>query len=193
MQRRSNANELLGQDTDLSRDFIASIEGEYRRYEMLGTAATAQCPDEYLCAAAGDGNSLATLIWHVSGNLKSRFTDFMASDGEKEWRNRDDEFAARQVEHSEAEAKWAEGWSVLWDALSGLTDNDLTRQITIRGQGLVVHEALHRSLAHTASHVGQMQYIAKAYAGDAWASLSIPPGQSAAYNMNPTREKIPPK
>ena len=176
----------------MARDIIGSIEGEYRRYETLGAAAIAQCPEEHLGTASGNANSLGTLAWHVSGNLKSRFTDFLSADGEKPWRERESEFAPRVgISRADLEAKWADGWGVLWATLASLTDADLMSEVTIRGVGLTVHAALHRSLAHAASHVGQMQYIAKAYAGDDWQWLSIPPGASDSYNTNPTMEKPP--
>jgi hypothetical protein len=124
----------------------------------------------------------------VSGNLKSRFTDFLTSDGEKSWRNRDEEFEARQVTRQELLAKWEDGWAALSTALSGLTNDDLEREVTIRGQVIPVIDALHRSLAHTSYHVGQIVFVAKAGAGATWTSLSIPKGQSATYNQNPTNQ-----
>ena len=164
------------------RDLIESIRGEYERYKQLGEGAVAQVQDQELSLSGPNGsNSLAVVCWHVSGNLKSRFTDFLTSDGEKPWRNREEEFDDRAVTRAEFLAKWQEGWGVLFSALDGLTDAHLSETVTIRGQALKVHEALHRSLAHTAYHVGQLVYIAKALRGDAWRSLSIPRRQSATY------------
>src|SRR5688500_13239407 len=129
---------------------IESIRGEYLRYKKLGEAAIAQVSDAQLSAAASaQSNSIATICWHVSGNLKSRFSDFLVADGEKPWRNREEEFEPRAVGRAELLAKWEEGWAVLLDALSGLSDDALSREVTIRGQGVSVVEALHRSLAHT--------------------------------------------
>jgi hypothetical protein len=169
---------------------IRSIEGEYRRYKALADAALAQVPDARLSEAGpSGGNSLAVICWHVSGNLRSRFSDFLTSDGEKPWRQRDEEFAARAVSREELAVKWAQGWDVLFAALGSLTDADLTKTVLIRAQPMAVHEALHRSLAHTSYHVGQIVYLAHALCGDAWRYLSIAPGASAAYNADPRAEK----
>lgn len=169
---------------------IRSIEAEYVRYKSLGEAALQQVPDEALSEPGPmGGNSLAVICWHLAGNLKSRFTDFLTSDGEKPWRNREEEFSARSVPRTELVAKWSDGWQVLLDALAQLTDDDLSRTVRIRGQALTVHEALHRSLAHASYHVGQIVYLAHAISGPEWRYLSIPPGGSAAYNANPQYEK----
>lgn len=166
-----------------------SVVAEYRRYKALAEAAFDQVPEPALSQPGpSGGNSLATICWHVSGNLQSRFTDFLTSDGEKPWRQREEEFAARQVSRAELMAKWNRGWDVLLATLVALTDADLSKTITIRGQALIVHEALHRSLAHTCYHVGQIVYVAHAIRGREWHYLSIPPGQSDAYNANPTDE-----
>lgn len=172
------------------RALIQSIEAEYRRYKALVEGALAQVPDSTLSTPGpGGGNSLAILCWHLSGNLQSRFTDFLTTDGEKPWRQREEEFASRAVSREELLAKWNVGWDVLFRTLAGLADADLPSTVTIRGQPLAVHEALHRSLAHVAYHVGQVVYIAHAFCGPAWKYLSIPPGGSAAYNAQPTMEK----
>jgi uncharacterized damage-inducible protein DinB len=175
-----------------SRAVIDSIEGEYRRYRALGEKTIEQLSQEELVVRGSpESLSLATIVWHIAGNLQSRFTDFLTSDGEKEWRHRETEFEERQVDRDELIEKWAAGWSVLFDSLAPLSDADLTREVTIRGQPLTVGEALHRSLAHASYHVGQMTYIGKMLKGEEWHYLSIPPGGSAAYNTNPTREKGP--
>jgi uncharacterized damage-inducible protein DinB len=168
---------------------IDSISAEYRRYKALAEAALEQVPEASLSQQGpSGGNSLATICWHVAGNLQSRFTDFLTSDGEKSWRQREEEFAARRVSRAELMAKWSQGWDVLLATLTDLTDADLTKSIAIRGQALSVHEALHRSLAHTCYHVGQIVYVAHAIRGRDWRYLSIPPGQSDTYNANPTDE-----
>ena len=114
-----------------------------------------------------NGNSIAIICWHVSGNLRSRFTDFLATDGEKPWRKRDEEFDRRTVTRSELLSKWTIGWDVLFATLATLTDDDLMKTVTIRASRQAVHEALNRSLAHTSYHVGQIVYLAHAYAGTA--------------------------
>lgn len=176
----------------MARELIESIEAEYRRYEKLGADAVAQLSAPQLSVSTAEGsNSIATIVWHIAGNLTSRFTDFLTSDGEKPWRDRESEFDDRQVGHDELIAKWTDGWSVLYAALRGLTDEDLNRTVTIREQPLKVHEALHRSLAHTAYHVGQIVFHAKTLRGGEWKSLSIPRGKSADYNQKPTLERPP--
>ncbi|MEW6320441.1 MAG: DUF1572 family protein [Acidobacteriota bacterium] len=172
----------------MSASIVDSLRGEYRRYKALAEAAIAQLADDQIAAAA-PANSIAVIVWHVSGNLASRFTDFLTSDGEKPWRNRDEEFVARTVSRAELLEKWEKGWRALYGALDQLTDADLGKTVTIRQQPMLVHEALHRSLAHTASHVGQIVYIAKTLRAGDWRYLSIPPGQSQAYNQAPAFEK----
>ena len=168
---------------------LQSIDSEYRRYKALAEAALEQVPEPALSEPGpSGGNSLAVICWHVAGNLQSRFTDFLTTDGEKPWRRREEEFAARSVSREDLAAKWSQGWNALLSTLATLTDADLSKSITIRGQALAVHEALHRSLAHTSYHVGQIVYVAHAIRGREWRYLSIPPGASEAYNANPTGE-----
>ena len=177
---------------DTSRTFIQSITAEYGRYQALADKALEQVPESLLSAAGpANGNSLAVICWHLSGNLASRFTDFLTSDGEKPWRAREEEFAVRTVSREELDAKWGIGWAVLFDTLAQLDDSHLTHTVHIRSQALAVQEALFRSLAHVSYHVGQIVYLAHALCADEWTYLSIPPGHSAAYNANPTKEKPP--
>jgi len=171
---------------------MSSIQGEFRRYEALGRNAVAQLSDEQLHEERGaTGNTITTLVWHVAGNLESRFTDFLDSDGEKVWRDRESEFVKRIVARAEVTAKWEKGWNVLFAALDELDDERLLATVTIRGVALSVLEALHRSLGHASYHVGQIVFLAKSLRGEDWDYLSIPPGGSAAYNRNPVREKPP--
>jgi hypothetical protein len=167
-------------------DILKSIESEYRRYKRLAEGAIAQLDETDFGKSEGPGNSIAVLVWHISGNLKSRFTEFLGSDGEKPWRARDEEFVARSVTRAQLLAKWEEGWSVLFAALGDLNGDDLERTVTIRRHPLAVHEALHRSLSHAAYHVGQIVYVAKSLRQDQWTYMSIPPGKSEEYNKNPT-------
>jgi uncharacterized damage-inducible protein DinB len=169
---------------------VGSIEAEYRRYKALAEGALSQLGDDEIAAVgSAGGNSVATICWHVGGNLRSRFTDFLTSDGEKPWRRREEEFQSRTIPRAELLAQWEGGWGVLFQTLAGLTDAQLSQAVVIRGQPLLVHEALHRSLAHVAYHVGQVVYLARGMRGDAWRFLSIPPGQSDAYNARPAFEK----
>lgn len=165
------------------RDTVRSIEEEYIRYKKLGESALAQVADADLSKEPpGNGNSLAALVWHIAGNLESRFTDFRTSDGEKPSRDRDSEFVPREVTRGEVIDKWDRGWAPLLAEVKALTDADLSSSIVIRTQPLRIDQALERSLAHAAYHIGQLVYLAKLWAGDRWDSLSIPMGQSAAFN-----------
>jgi uncharacterized damage-inducible protein DinB len=174
------------------REIVGSVEGEFRRYKALAEGAIDQLTDEQLSRADGAGdNSVAILMAHVSGNLVSRFTDFLSSDGEKPWRDRDTEFVPGKADRAELREKWERAFAVLFAALAPLDDEQLHTAVTIRGVPYTVHEALHRALAHVAYHVGQIVFVAKALRGAGWRYLSIPPGGSAAYNQDPVREKPP--
>lgn len=168
---------------------VSSIRAEYVRYKTLAESAVAQLSDaELLVPGPGGGNSIAVLFRHLGGNLRSRFTDFLTSDGEKPWRKRDEEFRVEAASAAEILAHWERGWAALFDALDHLSDPDLAKTITIRGQALRVDQALHRSLAHAAYHVGQIVFQARGLRGEAWRFLSVPPGESEAYNADPTTE-----
>jgi hypothetical protein len=168
---------------------IHSLVDEYRRYKALAESAVAQVGDEELSLAGHDGgNSIEMLIRHIAGNLKSRFTDFRTSDGEKPWRHRDDEFESAALSRPELLQVWEDGWRVLFLELEKLTDADLSATVTVRRQPLRIDEALHRSLAHAAYHVGQIVFMAKAMRGGGWRTLSIPRGKSEEYNQKAVRE-----
>lgn len=158
---------------------VDSIRGEYLRYKGLAERAIDQLDEAQLSAEGPNGSlSIAVICRHLAGNLRSRFTDFLTTDGEKPWRHREEEFRPRLVTRAELLAHWEQGWRTLVDALAALTDDQLGQTVTIRGEVFRVHEALHRSLAHTAYHVGQVVYLAKAFKGREWRVLSIPPGES---------------
>ena len=162
---------------------LEAIADEYTRYKALGEAAIAQLDDEELSVIASEGgNSIVTIVWHLAGNLESRFTDFRTSDGEKPWRDRDDEFAMRSVTKAAILEKWERGWRALTTAIGELSDADLLQTIMIRRQPLRIDQALQRSLAHTAYHVGQIVFLAKQIRTNRWKCLSIPLGGSAAHN-----------
>jgi uncharacterized damage-inducible protein DinB len=177
------------------REIVSSIEGEWRRYKALGEGAFRQLrDDEFGKPGPGGENSVTIIVWHISGNLKSRFLDFLSSDGEKPWRNRDSEFEPRpDVTRAELLEKWNEGWAVLFAALTPLTDSDLSRTVTIRGESFPVHDALLRLVTHTSYHVGQIVYLAKWFRGNGWDSLSIPLGKSEEFNRNPRGQRPPSK
>jgi hypothetical protein len=169
---------------------IKDFNDEYLRYRAAGEKAMAQVTDASLNAIPiAEGNSIAMIVRHVGGNLVSRFTDFLTSDGEKPWRNRDGEFAEGPFARADVDAAWARGFDVVRAELAKLTDNDVTREVAIRGAKLTVHEALCRSLAHTAMHTGQIILLARIAAGAEWQTLTIPKGKSAEYGRNPALEK----
>jgi hypothetical protein len=164
--------------------YLADILRTFKNYKALGDAALAQTPDEHLTTELDpNSNSIAVIAKHVGGNLRSRFQDFLTTDGEKPDRNRDGEFeAAGRVTRADVVGWWEAGWNRLTAALDALTPSDLTRTVEIRREPLLVLEALNRSAAHTAYHVGQMVYLARHFAGDRWKTLSIPKGQSAQFS-----------
>lgn len=172
--------------------FVKDFIDEYQRYRLVGEKAMAQVPDDALNRiVAPDGNSIAMIVRHVGGNLVSRFTDFLTTDGEKPWRNRDDEFVEGAYTRAEVDEAWRTGWSVVETELEKLTDDDLERIVTIRGQELSVHAALSRSVTHVAMHMGQIVLLARMLATDEWKWITIPKGQSQQYNQNPVLEKRP--
>jgi hypothetical protein len=169
---------------------IQDFTDEYLRWRAAGEKAMSQVSDEDLNhIPVGDGNSIAMIVRHVGGNLVSRFTDFLAADGEKPWRDRDGEFSDGPFSRKDVDETWKRGFDVVANELAKLSDKDLDRTVTIRGSELRVHEALCRSVAHTASHVGQIILLAKIAAGANWQTLSIPKGKSAEYARNPGMEK----
>jgi hypothetical protein len=170
------------------KDFI----DEFARYRSIGEKAIQQVSDEALNEVlSDDNNSIAMIVRHISGNLTSRFTDFLTSDGEKPWRDRDSEFEDTQYDRRDVEQMWAEGWDVMESELSKLSDEHLQRHVYIRGQVLTVHAALCRSLAHFSYHVGQIVLLARIFNGGDWKWITIPKGLSQEYNRNPTKEKGP--
>jgi len=175
------------------RQIVSSIEAEWRRYKALGEGAFRQLKDDEIGKSGpGENNSVAVIVWHIAGNLKSRFTDFLTSDGEKPWRHRDSEFEPRLgITRAELLDKWNDGWAVLFTELKPLQDEDLPRVVKIRGEEFSVLETLQRLVTHTSYHVGQIVYLAKSFRGSGWDSLSIPLGKSEEYNSNPTTQRPP--
>ena len=163
--------------------YLDSVAKQFRYYKMLGEKAMEQLHEEQLFWQYNEeSNSIAVIVSHISGNMLSRFTDFLTTDGEKPWRNRDAEFTNPFRNKEELMAQWNQGWDCLLDALAGLTDADLERIIYIRNDGHTVTEAINRQLAHYPYHVGQIIYIGRLIKDKQWKSLSIAPGASQAYN-----------
>jgi hypothetical protein len=170
-------------DSPLASTFLDAARSRYREYKTLGERALAQCPDDALIRViSSDSNSIAVIVHHLGGNFRSRWTDFLTTDGEKADRNRDEEFVEQEVTRAGLMQWWEDGWTACLNTLDTLTPADISRTVTIRGQSLSVMDALCRNLAHTSYHVGQIVLLAKVFAGDTWHTLSIPRGSSEAYN-----------
>jgi hypothetical protein len=164
-------------------DFLSSTKKQFEYYKQLGEKTFAQIPDEKLFwKCTEESNSIATIVKHLHGNMMSRWTDFLTSDGEKEWRKRDAEFENDITTKKELLAIWNEGWQCVFNAIDPLTEADLNKEIFIRNMGHSVTEAINRQLAHYPYHIGQIVFIGKMIANENWESLSIPKGNSNAYN-----------
>lgn len=161
---------------------VATLVREFQKTKQLADRAIVQLSDAQLHAQLdAEANSVAMLMGHLAGNLRSRWTDFLTTDGEKPWRTRDAEFEAPALSRTELLAAWDTGWQVLFDTLATLTDDDLARTVTIRGEAQTVLAAMVRQISHYGGHAHQIVLLAKHLRGPAWQVLSIPRGGSAAY------------
>ena len=155
----------------------------FRKQKDLAERAMVQLSDEQLRVAFdANTNSIAVIAKHMAGNMRSRWTDFLTTDGEKPWRNRDDEFVDTFTSREQLLETWNVGWSCLFQAIEGLSESDLEKQVAIRGERLAVSLAILRQIDHYAYHVGQIVFIARILAGDNWQVLTIPRGKSREYN-----------
>ena len=179
---------------DLRATYLRDITRTFRNYKVLGDRALAQVPDADLGAVLDpDANSIAIIVKHVAGNLRSRFTDFLTTDGEKPDRDRDGEFELSDgTSRAEVLQWWESGWTIALAAVEALVPEDLERTVFIRGEALLVVEALNRSATHSAYHVGQIILLARHCAGPNWRSLSIPKGQSAQFSKGTSKKGIIP-
>jgi hypothetical protein len=169
-------------------DPISSARDIFRQYKSLAEKAMLQITDEeFFFTPEPESNSIALIVKHLSGNMKSRWTDFLTSDGEKEWRKRDDEFE-NPGNRKELMQAWEDGWNCLFHALDPLDYEDISRIITIRSEEHSVLEAINRQIAHYSYHVGQIVYLAKSMKGNAWQTLSIAKGKSADFNQKMKHE-----
>jgi uncharacterized protein DUF1572 len=161
--------------------YLADVMRQLRQYKALADAAIARTPDAFLHTELDPrSNSVAIIVKHVAGNLRSRYRDFLTTDGEKPDRHRDREFEMPDlVSRDEMVRSWDDAWSVALGSIGGLGPEDLERTVHIRGEAFLVVEALNRTMAHTAYHVGQIVYLARHFAGPAWEPLTIPKGASA--------------
>jgi hypothetical protein len=168
---------------DIPAEFVSAIINAFEANKRFADRAVEQVPDDKLhLALDANTNSIAVIMKHVAGNLISRWTDFLTTDGEKPWRNRDDEFV--DTFHSRAEflEYWERGWACLLKTLKSLTSEDIVKTVTIRGEPHTVPLALARSLGHTCYHVGQIVQVARIHAGEKWNTLTIPRGGSEQFN-----------
>lgn len=162
--------------------YIQIVLNRFQSVKLLGTKAIEQLSiDDIHWSPNSESNSIAVIVKHVSGNMVSRWTDFLHTDGEKPFRNRDDEFKDSITSTQELMEIWDNGWNVLFHALHQLTEHDLEKIIYIRGEGHVVIDAIERQMAHYAYHVGQIVYLAKQMKNNSWQSLSIPKGKSEEF------------
>ena len=169
--------------TDLATQYLEEMKRQFRGHKRMGEAAMAQLEDaEFFVTIDPESNSVAALVKHIAGNARSRFTDFLTSDGEKPDRFRDREFEIPdKTTREEVMCWWEEGWPIVFSALDSLKPEDVQRTVTIRQEPHTVMQALNRSLAHYAQHTGQIVFLAKHLRSSRWQTLSIPKGKSEEY------------
>jgi hypothetical protein len=170
---------------DLGRHYLDDSIRELRKYKAFADRAASQVEDEaWFRTLDPESNSIALVMKHMSGNMRSRWTDFLTTDGEKPDRNRDSEFETEDSDTADSiRQRWEDGWGRVFAALEALGPADLGRTVTIRGEKHTVLQAINRQLTHYASHVGQIVFLAKHLAGDRWETLSIPRGKSREFDV----------
>ena len=167
----------------MENNYLDSINKQFQYYQLLGEATFAQLSEaDFFWQYNSASNSIAIIVNHLQGNMKSRWTNFLTDDGEKTWRNRDQEFEDIIRSQQELLDKWQEGWACLFEALSTINQKNFETEIYIRNQGHTIIEAINRQLSHYAYHVGQIVFIGRMIKGEAWKSLSIPKGKSVSFN-----------
>jgi hypothetical protein len=168
-----------------TRSYIEDSMALFRHYKKLGEGAMGQVTDDQLFTGLDEeSNSIGIIVKHMAGNMRSRWTDFLTTDGEKPDRNRDSEFVDPPATRAELLDQWESGWACLFRALESLSDADLGRTVTIRGETHSVMQTINRQVAHYSYHVGQIVALAKHFAGDRWQSLSVPRNRSAEFNRS---------
>lgn len=172
----------------LGKEYLLTVIRRVKYYKDLGDKTFEQLHDaDFHYQPNPESNSIAVIIQHTAGNMLSRWTNFLTEDGEKEWRQRDEEFAVHDYSKQQLLALWEKGWNCFLEALESLREEDLLKTIYIRQEGLTVIDAINRQLAHYPYHVGQVVYIGRIIKDHAWKNLSIPKGHSLQYNQS---EKI---
>jgi hypothetical protein len=179
--------------TDLASYYLEEIKKQLRGHKRMAEAAMAQLEDkDFFTLIDPEANSVAILVKHIAGNARSRFSDFLASDGEKPDRFRDQEFEiSTDTTREEVMRWWEQGWSHVFSALESLTPEDVTRTVTIRQEPHTILQALNRALAHYAQHIGQIVFLAKHLRSKDWQTLSIPRGKSEEYKVAPPKASKP--
>jgi hypothetical protein len=168
---------------EFTTSYVKDAADLLRYYKRLGDRAMAQAPDAALFASLDEeSNSIAIIVKHVAGNMLSRWTDFLTTDGEKPGRKRDTEFEDPPKTREELLARWEASWKCLFDTMALLTDADLNRTVYIRTEPHSVMQAIQRQLGHYAYHVGQIVYLAKHFSGAKWTALTVPRRKSAEFN-----------
>jgi hypothetical protein len=168
---------------EYTTSFLTDALSLFRYYKKLGESAIAQVTDDELTLALDDEmNSVAQIVKHIAGNMRSRWTDFLTTDGEKPGRNRDSEFVEPPATREALMQTWEQGWDCVFRALGPLTDQDMGRPVTIRGERHSVMQAINRQLAHYPYHIGQVVMLAKHFRAGEWKSLSVPRNRSAEFN-----------
>ncbi len=177
----------------IGKEYLATVIRRVKYYKDLGEKAFEQLDEKDLHFRPNEeSNSIAVIVQHVTGNMLSRFTNFLTEDGEKEWRQRDDEFEIHNYSKQQVIDLWEKGWKCFLDTLDSLTEDDLLKTIYIRKEALTAIDAINRQLAHYPYHIGQILFIGKIIKGEKWKSLSIPKGNSQQYNQS-TEIKDPAK
>ena len=167
----------------MDKEYIESVKKQFQYYKMLGDKTIDQLDEkELLWQYNSESNSIAIMVNHLWGNMMSRWTDFLITDGEKEWRTRDLEFEDVIKSKKELMDKWEKGWKCLFEALNSINEENFDTVIYIRNQGHTIVEAINRQLSHYSYHVGQLVFVGRMIKGNDWRSLSIPKGKSSNYN-----------
>ena len=168
---------------DFVKNYLDSVHYEFHRYKTMGEKTFAQLNEaDILWKHQEEDNSISQIVKHIVGNMHSRWTNFLTEDGEKSWRKRDSEFEDPFTTKTEMIAAWEKGWQCLFDALAALNRGNFDSHVKIRNTDHTIVEAINRQLAHYASHIGQIVLLGKMIKDDNWVSLSIPKGQSEAFN-----------
>ena len=176
---------------EFTTSYLADALAVFRQYKALAERAIAQLTDEQLTKTLDpEMNSVSLAVKHMAGNMRSRWTDFLTSDGEKTWRNRDSEFVEPPTTRDDLLQMWNAGWQLVFSALEPLSDQDLGRTVTIRGEPHSVMQAINRQIAHYSYHCGQIVFLAKHLKNENWSSLTVPRGKSEEFNAQIGRAHV---